>query len=266
MTYGGYNSSDDIIDEFTVTGPAIAPLPLTSPASITRRNQTETSIRPVITRLQNGADKAAPAVCSPEAVATLVGQFLPEEAAPVSDRSGGATSLAGAKVLINGSYSPVLYASSDRIDFLCPAVPPSTSLEIAVETAAGLSNQVETRVGEASPGIFTTGEFAAGADLILPGGTMSIRATGINWLAKFPAVRLFVRIGTQYVPIHSITPDLQVAGASRLTVTLPSDFSGDAIPVMIEVVQTDGRSVVSNPASISVETAGGRRTMRLIVQ
>jgi uncharacterized protein (TIGR03437 family) len=222
-----------------------------SSASTAQRSEIETSDRPVIIRLQNGADEAAPAAFSPEAVAPLVGRFLPEGAAPTSDRSGRATSLAGARVLINGSYSPVLYALSDRVDFLCPAVPPSTStsLEIAVETAAGLSNRVETRVEEASPGIFATGGPAAGS-----GGTVSIRATGMNWLAKFPTVRPFVRIGSEYVPIESITPDRQDAGVSTLTVTLPSDVLGDSVPVIIEVVQTDGRSVASNPASIPVET------------
>jgi uncharacterized protein (TIGR03437 family) len=151
--------------------------------------------------------------------------------------------------LINGAYSPVLYASQERIDFLCPAAPPSTSLNIAVETAAGLSNQVETRVEETSPGIFTIGQPATG-----PGDTVSIRATGMNWVAKFPTVRAYIRIGTQYVPIDSITPDPQDPGVSTLTVTMPSDVSGDTVPVVLEVVQTDGRSVVSNPASISVAT------------
>ena len=71
---------------------------------------------------------------------------------------------------------------------------------------------------------------------------MSIRATGMNWLAKFPTVRPYVRIGTQYVPIESITPDPQDSGVSTLTVKLPFDISGDSVPIVIEVVQTDGRS------------------------
>ena len=245
QTFGGYDSSDDIIDEFTVTGPAIPSGSTISSALITPRSEIETSNRPVITRLQNGADEAAPAACSPEAVATLIGQFLPQYTAPASDRSGHATSLAGARVLINGSYAPLLYASFDRIDFLCPAVPPSTSLNIGVETAAGISNRVETGVEEATPGIRATGG---------SGGSVSIWATGISWLAKFPAVRLLVRIGTQYVPVESITTDPQDPGVSTLTVTLPSDISGSSVPVTIEVVQTDGRSVASNSASISVDS------------
>ena len=261
MTLGGQYACDDIIDEFTVTGPAIPVAPVRSSALMTPRSEIETANRPVITRLQNGADEGAPAACSPEAVATLVGRFLPEGATPASDRSGRATSLAGARVLINGSYSPVLYASSDRVDFLCPAVPPSTSLEIAIETAAGLSNRVETRVEEASPGIFATDGPTA-----QPGGTVSIRATGMNWLKKFPTVRPFVRIGTQYVPIESITADPQDPGVSTLTVTLPSDISGDSVPVIIEVVQTDGRSVASNPASIPVETRLRAASHPLVVQ
>ena len=266
LTAGAFNACDDIIDEFTVTGPAILPAPLISSASMAQRSEMETADWPVITRLQNGADKAAPAACSPEAVATLIGRFLPEDVAPVSDRSGRATSLAGARVLINGRYVPVLHASPTQIEFLCPAVPPATALAIAVETAAGLSNRIETRVEEASPGIFATGGWTGGSDLLLPGGTVSIRATGMNWLAKFPTVLPFVRIGTQYVPIESITPDPQDAGVCTLTVTLPSDISGGPVPVVIEVVQSDGRSVASNPASIPIETRQRPASRPFIVQ
>jgi hypothetical protein len=139
-------------------------------------------------------------------------------------------------------------------------VPPATALAIAVETAKGLSNQVETRVEEASPGIFTS-ESAVGAD-----GTVSLRATGMNWLAKFPTVQASIRIGTQYVPIESITPDPQVPGVSTLTLTPPSDTSGDSVPVVIEIVQTDGRSVQSNSVSIPGETRRRAPSNPLIVQ
>ena len=95
---------------------------------------------------------------------------------------------------------------------------------------------------------------------------VSIPATGMNWLVKFPTVRPFVRIGTQYVPIESITPDTQDAGVCTLTVTLPSDISGGPVPVVIEVVQSDGRSVASNPASIPIETRQRPASRPFIVQ
>jgi len=250
LTNGGYNVCDDIIDEFTVTGPAIPQAPNLPSGLTTSPIDLETSIPPLITRLQNGANEAAMPACSPEAVATLIGQFLPADTAPVSDRSGRATSLAGARVLINGSYVPVLFASPSQVEFLCPAVPPATALTIAVETASGLSNPLETRVEEASPGIFVTSE----PDRILPGGTVSIRATGMNWLAKFPTTRLFARIGDRSVAIESNTPDLENPGVSRLTVTLPAELSGDSVAVVIEVVQADGDSIESNSASIPIDT------------
>jgi uncharacterized protein (TIGR03437 family) len=250
LTNGGYNGCDDIIDEFTVTGPATSQVSgMSTPPS-----PLAASIRPVITRLQNGANEAAPAACSPEAVATLVGQFLPDDARPVSDRSGHVTSLAGARVVINGSYAPIVFASPSQLDFLCPAVPPATALAIAVETALGLSNRLETRVAEASPGIFVTGESEAGPDPIFPGGRVSIRATGINWLAKFPTIRLFARIGERSVPIESNTPDLDAPGVSRLTVTLPPDVAGNSVPLVIGVVPTEGDSTQSNSVSIPVDT------------
>jgi len=124
-------------------------------------------------------------------------------------------------------------------------------LTIAVETASGLSNPLETRVEEASPGIFSAGGSEA---RIVPGGTVSIRATGMNWLAKFPTTRLFARIGDRSVAIESNTPDLETPGVSRLTVTLPAEVSGDSVPVVIEVVQADGDSIESNSASIPIDT------------
>ena len=246
LSNGGYNVCDDIIDEFTVTPGASQQLLSALPTN----NEMASSVRPVITRLQNGANAAAPAACSPEAVATLVGRFLPDDAAPVADRSGRARSLAGTRIVINGSYVPILFASASQVEFLCPAVPPATSLAIAVETASGLSNRLETRVEEASPGIFVTSEPNGSA----PGATVSIRATGMNWLAKFPAIRLVARIGERVVPIESNTPDLESPGVSRLTLTLPPDVSGDSVPVVIQVITTDGDSIESNAASIPVDT------------
>jgi hypothetical protein len=76
----------------------------------------------------------------------------------------------------------------------------------------------------------------------------------MNWLAKFPTTRLFARIGDRSVAIESNTPDLETPGVSRLTVTLPAEVTGDSVPVVIEVVQADGDSIESNPASIPIDT------------
>jgi hypothetical protein len=227
LTYGGYDSCDDLIDEFAVTVPS---------GGLSAQPASEA---PAITSLKNGADESAPAVCSPLAVATLRGSFLPGNAGPVSDRTGRSISLGGARVLVNGSYTPILYASSDQIDFLCPNVPPATGLAIAVETAAGLSNRMETKVEEASPGIFKAG----GA-----GSALSIRATGINWVEKFQTIRPMVRAGAQYLPIESITADPEEPGVYTLRVKLPPDLAADSVPIVLEMVKANGRSVTSNPA------------------
>jgi hypothetical protein len=244
QTYGGFYTSDDIIDEFTVAGSAISPAMLTSSASMAHRNIAEAPARPVVTRLQNGANEAAPAACSPGAIASLAGYFLSADAKPLSDRSGRSTSLGGVRVLINGTYVPVLYASSDHVDFLCPAVPPFTALGIAVETTAGLSNQVESRVEEATPGIITVAGSAT--------GQVAIQVTGLNWLQKFPAIRPLVWIGSQRVLIESITTDPNHPGVSLLT--LPVGVTADSGSVVVEVVQTDGRPIMSNPASLQTES------------
>jgi hypothetical protein len=155
--------------------------------------------------------------------------------------------------VINGSYVPVLFASSSQIQFLCPAVPPATALAIAVETASGLSNRLETRVEEASPGIYAADSPEAEPELASPASTLSFRATGMNWLAKFPTARLFAKIGEHSVPVETNTPDPESAGVSRLTVTVPPDVSGDFVPVVIQVVQMDGELIESNSTSIPVD-------------
>ena len=88
----------------------------------------------------------------------------------------------------------------------------------------------------------------------------------MNWVAKFPAVRTFARIGTQYVPIESITPDPLGPGVSMLTVTLPPGILGESVPVVIEVVKTGGHSVTSNPALIPLAASQPAASHPRIVQ
>jgi hypothetical protein len=249
LTYGGYDSCDDIIDEFTVTTPSGSSSadPLSTAAT---ESDAEAATLPEISGLRNGAHEAAPPVCSPDAVATLTGHFLPAQVEPVSDRTGRSKALAGARVLINGSYSPVLYASSDQIDFLCPSVPPATGLTIAVETAAGLSNRMEARVEQAGPGIFTARAPAGDSTL-----AVSIRVTGINLADRFQTLRPLVRAGAQYLPIESITGDPEEPGVFTLRVTVPTNVSANTVPIVLEVVQADGRIVHSNTAWIRPEPA-----------
>ena len=168
LTNGGYNVCDDIIDEFTVTGPAVSQAGGMSSPLTTSPAEMETSIRPLITRLQNGANAAAMPACSLKQLPHLSGQFLPTDAAPVSDRSGRVTSLAGARVLINGSYAPVLFASPDQVEIPLPGSSTGSCFDHRSRNRVRAFEPAGDRVEEASPGIFASGGSAADADRILP--------------------------------------------------------------------------------------------------
>jgi uncharacterized protein (TIGR03437 family) len=68
---------------------------------------------PVVTHLENGAGSSAPAGCSPGSVAALRGRSLFAGTEPASDSSGASGDLGGTRVLVNGVYTAVLYASAD---------------------------------------------------------------------------------------------------------------------------------------------------------
>jgi hypothetical protein len=57
-----------------------------------------------------------------------------------------------------------------------------------------------------------------------------------------------VRAGTRYLPVEAITADPDEPGVYTLRVTLPSDIPAESVPIVVEVVQANGRSVASNPA------------------
>jgi hypothetical protein len=89
---------------------------------------------PVVTQLRNVAGGAA---CSPGAIASISGWYLSQGDTSFTDRSGRSSSLGETRVLVNGAYAPVLSASTDQVEFLCPALPARTPLDIAVETPSG---------------------------------------------------------------------------------------------------------------------------------
>ena len=75
--------------------------------------------------------------------------------APLADRSGRSDSLGQTRVLVNGAYVPILSASADWVEFLCPILPATMPLEIAVETPSGRSSFLQTTMQETAPAIFT---------------------------------------------------------------------------------------------------------------
>ena len=154
---------------------------------------------------------------------------------------------------------------------VCPNV---TSANVTVEAASGRSSSaVRVQVQGSAPGIFTvdgsgTGQASAsieGGALIAaprnylyaaepaqPGDHLSIPVTGLNPNTSFTTS---AQIGDLYVPVDWVRPVAGWAGVTEVGVTLPAGIqTGDAVPLVLEQLGQDGRTVViSKPVSIAIE-------------
>jgi uncharacterized protein (TIGR03437 family) len=213
-------------------------------------------------------------VCSPNAIATLKGTWLAPPESDLSELSVSAMELAGVRVKINGQAVPVLYRSEARVDFLCPSLDVGTKLSVVVETPAGLAGPLTATMTEASPMILSldrSGQnqgalsFADNGDLVTerdfrllghpaqPGDDVLIWATGLGGSGGTSAA-LLVTIGEAYARIESVQPVAGHEGLQAVRVRVPATTTfGDAVPVQLQALTSDGRQVVSNVVTAAVE-------------
>ena len=225
---------------------------------------------PVVTQLRNIAGGR---VCSPGAMAAISGWFLSRADTPFADRSGRSGSLGETRVLVNGAYVPILSTSSHQVEFLCPALPARTPLDIAVETPSGQSNLLQTTMAETAPAIVTvdgspqgqalairanSAELAALPNFRLParpafsGEPVYLWATGIE-CATSP--RLWLNLGGQPVAIDSARPVDQMAGLCEIAFRIPANVIGDSVPIVIETRRSDATISSSNRTSVAVRSS-----------
>lgn len=210
--------------------------------------------------------------CSPSAVARLRGKWLSASDSALADRSGGSTSLGGTRVKVNQHYVPLLYASPVELNILCPDIAPGATLEIVVETDAGVT-KAQAVMLEAAPMLLTLGESSQG--LITVSGTgqlamprnfriaaqpaqpedrLSIWATGVSSILDAADSQILIRLGDLAVTVDSAQSLADFAGIQLLEARVPSAVAvGEAVPVAIEVVRSDGRLLRSNTATIAIE-------------
>lgn len=228
---------------------------------------------PELTELLNTAGAGAPAACTPGSVATLAGRFLFAGDRPAMDRSGSTLDLQNTQVLVNGSGTPVLFASSDRVDFLCPRSDPGTPLEIVLESGAGRSNPIRATMQADAPGILTvdgengqalafpsgSSEIAAIPNPRLParpavaGDLLSVLASGVPCDQNFASGKPQLLLGAQMVETRSIRPAPAYAGACELTFEIPAGIAVDNLRIQLQVQHYDRSLATSNAASIAVE-------------
>jgi uncharacterized protein (TIGR03437 family) len=238
--------------------------------AISRVQRAARPARPLVQAVWNAASRASEPACSAGAIATVagIGLLLGD---PLVAPDGRSTELGGTQVKINGEAAPVLHASRARVDFLCPAVPAGTPLEIVVETGAGTADPVATVAAAASPRIFLadypeqkqglvlfsgTSTIAAVADYrsmrrpARAGDSLSVRVTGIS-----PTLRsVLVRVDGLDVEPMAIRDVELAAGLSEVVFELPSGIeAGMAVPLSLLAVLEDGAIVESNAVTIAVQ-------------
>jgi uncharacterized protein (TIGR03437 family) len=220
---------------------------------------------PVATALLNAAGQAVDPVCSPGAVAGLLGKWLDNTASPATNSLPVVTA--------NGMPLQVLSASPTRVEFRCPQLVPGAMAGIALRTAAGQTAPLQTTLRSAAPAIFTLDNsnqglilfdradpsdevslaavrsYRAAGQPAQPGDCVSIRATGFE-----PDAPIVARIGDVLAPAVSLTPVRDLPGAFDVRVTVPSGVPvGDAVPVLLEVTGPSGKSFRSNIATMAIE-------------
>jgi uncharacterized protein (TIGR03437 family) len=227
---------------------------------------------PVVSAIINAATGSQSSACSPGSVASLRGKWL-FNGARAADPSGNSVDLAGTRVKVNGAMTPVLYADSTRVDFLCPQFAAGTPLEAAIETKAGMSGVVKSVMQRVSPGIFSLDGSGLGLGLVSlrgtramavvrdfrnagqpaqPGDYLSIRATGLGSMDELSAQKFLVNIGGLTVQADAVDAVAGFAGVFDIKVKLPSGVPiGDNVPLTLELPGRDAG--VSNTVSIAVE-------------
>ena len=214
--------------------------------------------------------------CSPNAIATVTGKWLSAADSGLSAPSGASMELGGTQVKINGQAVPVLFSSATQVNFLCPVLNPDTQLSLVVETNAGRTEPLAGRMQENTPRIFSLDGKDTGQGLILfpetgelamprnyqipahpaqPGDRALVWVTGLGSSQRVPGA-IQIKIGDVPAEVESMQPVAGYAGLDALYVRIPAQIGfGDAVPVRLEVLSSDGRLVRSNSATAAVERA-----------
>jgi uncharacterized protein (TIGR03437 family) len=224
--------------------------------------------RPFISAIRNVASQQ-PAGCSPSAMATLTGSWLSAHEQTAGDASGASMQLAGAHVIVNDVDVPVLAASPERIDFLCPEAQPGTRLSISVENEYGRAAAIQTMMQPPTPGILSRDRSGRGQGLVTFSGTpllaasrtheaigqpaqagdvLTIMAVGMDPTAALP----LVRIGDIVVSARSVAAIPGQAGVYGVEIPVPPGLpEGDTVPLTI-LPSTPG-GARSNTVTIAIE-------------
>jgi uncharacterized protein (TIGR03437 family) len=230
--------------------------------------------RPVITGIANAASAASP-VCSAGSLASIRGRWLTPDGSTASDPTASAQELAGSRVKVNGDYAAVVFASSERVDFVCPALGSGTALAIAVETSAGPSDPLAAATAPLAPGLFTLDGSGTGQGMVYladaddpelaidrdyqelgqpaqPGDLLAIRATGIGAPDGLPPVVMLGGFSAEIISVQAL-PDM--AGVSEITIRVPPGVAeGNVELVVVYRDPAAGGGIVHHPSKTGIRS------------
>jgi uncharacterized protein (TIGR03437 family) len=214
--------------------------------------------------------------CSPKAMASLRGKWLSGDSVALSDPSGITMQLGGTRVKINGQAVPVLFRSATQVKFLCPDSNDGLQASLIVETNSGSTESIPVRMQESTPQILSldgkeggqglvsfpeTGELAMPrnhqiqAHPAQPGDRAMIWVTGLGSSRRLQGA-IQVNVGDTPAIVESVQPVSGYMGVDAIYIQMPEAAAfGDAVPVNLEVLMSDGRRVKSNSVTLAVEPA-----------
>ena len=169
----------------------------------------------------------------------------------------------------------MLSVSPTEVDFACPSLPPETPLEVAVETASGVTEPVKMVMRSAAPRIFGldgSGQnqglvsFVGTTELAMPrnaqvpahpaqpGDEILIWGTGFGSSDWTPGTTVSVKAGGVDAEVEAVSavPGHVGVYAVQVRVPVPTAF-GERVPVQLEMIGADGKVFHSNSVTIAVE-------------
>ena len=250
---------------------------------------TVTAPKAQVSGLYNAASYGLDGTCSAGSLATLVGSgFTGQQGVQTASTSPWPTQLSGTQVTLNNADVPILAASDTVMQFQCPMLPAGTQISLTVKPGVDLpADPLQFTLREATPGLFILDQTYQGAVLIA--GTNLVARDTTDAYPSRPAQHgeYLALFATGLGPMQEVVPagapapsDHVVQTTDKVTVVIggvemTSSFagltpgyigldqvnveilqavpSGDAVPVYLKMVLSDGSVIQSNIVTVAIQ-------------
>ncbi len=248
---------------------------------------------PSITTIRNAADPQSTDFCSPGSLATLFGVNFTALQPAIASTVPLPTSLAGVEVRVNDTLVPLLFASTSQVNFQCPLVSTGSLQVTLKAANGLTTSPFPGVMREATPALFTLYSSGTDQGVVVIAGSNEVAMPRTEGIASRPARRglqppEFLSIYAnglgpvvEDVPVGTPAPSdrvIRVRDAVRVflgDVEVVPDFAGlapgaiglyqinipvtggapagPAVPLRVEVTQSDGTVTSSNVVTVAIE-------------